>query len=474
LRSRVVGALSAAVVGIGLLTSPSGPASAFTKTSGKIVVYPTNTAATPVQPPVKDYGYDLKQEGKAAALSGAGGNFIFGAPAAGGLGFTTVRIPIAASEAHRQPGISNIDTSRYEPVVNAIKNRIPLGNADLKVYASLVLINAVDGGNSLPSWVKNNGQVVPAQYAQLLFEYLRYMDNQNGIQIDVMGVDNENQLNEIDITPSIYSNIVDSVKSKVNDWNDAHSGDPIQKPSFIAPDNLRPDYQWLDGLTTSGWSNVGIVGTHYYSKDRERDALKAWANRGDARGKPKWQTEFHWNNSPTQDSPNYAPFVAARKGLLAAFDNYDVGVDGFTWWAFNPRCTTGTDDSWCDLDETARLHSRLIESTRNARPLAPADDEDVAATNEGTVVTRAFKRSGDIYLWIVNDTAASYSGKQIAINGFQVPAGYAPAYEQWRRNDPGITYSGVQQGTSNTDTNVAKVNVPANSITLVTLPGAAG
>src|SRR5262249_47274807 len=151
----------------------------------------------------------------------------------------------------------------------------------------------------------------------------------------------------------------------------------MKLPSIIGPETAssKVGAPWLDKLFSNGWGDsIDRAGVHYYSHKRSPTYVEHLAAFASAAGdKPLWDSEFHWNDTEKGD------YFDAKYGLMSAFDHFDVGFDGITWWAFNPG-SLGT--------LTSEMQSALVESTAGARPI-DVDDQDGVVMAAGKLNTRA-------------------------------------------------------------------------------------
>ncbi len=434
--SRILVLLAAAIFG-GLLSS-----AAFGTTRGPILV----TSESPLQK-ITDWGYDIKQRGKAAALDATLAEEVFVED-----GMTVLRIPVLAGESwgqtsgHPRPG--EINEPVYREIVEAV-HRVQAANPDVTVFASIK--NHI---RDFPEWVQYpSGSLKPGEYARLLFDFLSYM-KANHIRISVLGVDNE-RVGQVPITPAKHNKIVTTLAS-------LHAAAEIPEPLFIAPEPYRPgrrSINWLDRLAVRGWgSSVHLAGTHYYShmrKARGSAYVSLLARFRAAAGRmPLWDSEFHWQDVG-------GDYADALFGLMSAFDHFDNGFQGMVWWNYRPES---------DGTAQAELQTALVTSTTNAYPIS-VDDQDGWFLNDTKLSTRAFKQGRDVVLWILNDTRTTFTGKTIRIPGETITPSTAPTFTRWKRL-PGsgalVTESGsVRVGQSD---DVFELELPTKSMTYVRIP----
>ncbi len=160
-----------------------------------------DTAAA--RPIITDFGYDVKQPGKAQSFSAEDAKYIFGTD-----GFTCLRIPIwgdVRRPAHPAPG--KIVARFYEPVLKAMKLARAV-NPDVIFFAS----KRLEGKASWPEWTKDANGIVAEKYISMLTDYLSFMHT-NGFSMALLGIDNEGEYNDGNITPEKHKAIVAGVKS---------------------------------------------------------------------------------------------------------------------------------------------------------------------------------------------------------------------------------------------------------------------
>jgi O-glycosyl hydrolase len=370
-------------------------------TNGRIVVRQFGSPG----PAVGKWGYDLKQDGRSKNLKPALAKEIF---AENRIGMPLVRVAIRAADGHPDRGVEQIARGAYAEDIDAIKTAKEARN-DLEVFASLKLL----GDETFPAWVKDGGQVNANAYAVLLENYLAFMKAE-GITVDWLGVDNERKYNHGGITPAKYNAIVADVTAWCKDRG-------VKVPGFIAPEDYGPveDTGWLNDLwqTPAKYDRVDKIGVHIYSKHRDAayvDAMERLSNI--TRGKRLWDSEFHWNDL---DKDGDVLFDDIKKGMLSAFDHFDLGFQSTTWWAFQPR-SRGTKASF--------VMSELVASTIGAQTL-PTDDGDGKGVAGNKLNTRAFKTGAkEVVVWVANFGGKDRKDQWTAIENQQLASA---SFVQW-------------------------------------------
>jgi O-glycosyl hydrolase len=312
-----------------------------------------------------------------------------------------LRLPIwgdAADPAHPSPGV--VVASYYADSLYAMANA-RAANSNVLFFASKKL----DGQNSFPPWTKNSNGVIAAEYAIMLADYLDFMWT-NGFAIDVLGIDNERQYNEGNITPSVYNDVINALRPMA-----ASRGFPL--PSrFIAPENYSPDTSWLTTLINDGWgTNLDIVGTHYYPDSRPYSQLQQLVALGGNR--PDWHSEVHWDNSIGDVIDN------AEAALAAVFDCTDNKFSAFVWWEYTRSGVQGG------------IEEAFSVSTAQTHPV-PAVSQNGVNRSLGQMIARAFRGPTNLVVWVLNNTTNVYTNCDIYIN--QGAFAGTAAYNQWDVN----------------------------------------
>jgi len=369
-------------------------------------------------------------------LSAAEANEIFDV-----IGMNMLRIPVLAHDAH--PSAGNVTGSQYADIVDAVA-KVKAASPTADVFASLRL----DGKDSFPGWVMSGGGADADKYSVLLEDFLGFMKSK-GVTVDWLGIDNESVFNEGNITPANYDTIASSVRS----WCNGHG---VKVPGFIAGENYSPDLDipWLQDLwgRPAQFGNVDHVGVHVYSKHRDAGYVKSMQSLGNVdHGKGLWDTELHWNDVDGDD----LKFDDIKLGMLTAFDHFDAGFHGISWWAFNPR-SAGT--------KAAYVQSELVQTTAGAG-LLDVDDSDGPALGDGKLNTRAFKNGpNEVTLWVANYDNASYKNEDVGIANHKVSGA---SFLQWGSSGGGA--NGANGNATVTKDGDLKMTFPKNTITRVTI-----
>ena len=291
-----------------------------------------------------------------------------------------VRIPIygdATRPAHPEQG--KIDDSYYSKMIVSVNNaKIARGDNGLTIFASKKL----DGKNSFPDWVKDDEGVIPEKYGQMLVDYILYMKGKD-IIIDVLGIDNETNFNEGNITPQKHMQIVDYLKEQSTKLN-------FKMPLIVGPERYEPmgdaDNCWLKQFIDNGWGDrIDIYGTHYYPEHRYYDKLCYELSLIGER--PFWATEPHWPSETAQpDVLNYA-----ETAICTLWDQTDLGVDGFMWW---------------DYKRSGNLRGCLMRTVSapllGARPIEMTDHDGKDTFKKGRLQTRAFRKGDLLNVFAIN------------------------------------------------------------------------
>lgn len=250
-------------------------------------------------------------------------------------GMNGIRIPIYGNYkdqetkqiilGHAGPG--EIVEADYAKVVSSVK-KVKECNPDLIVFASKKL----NGKASFADWLKDGNVLNSERYAGMIIDFLKYM-KQNGIEVDVLGIDNEYDFNEGNITAAKYIEIVGLLKGKI-------TAEGLKMPRFIGPERYNPQGfksgNWLYNLFEKDHdlSHIDIYGTHYYPRHHYysmNQNLKSEFNAILSKGMEFWATEPHWDNEELAQAD---PLGHARMAICTLWDCTDLGMDAFMWWAY--------------------------------------------------------------------------------------------------------------------------------------------
>ena len=314
---------------------------------------------------INDWGYDIKEGGAAEALTPEYARELFVDDR-----MTCLRIPIYGDEPHpAHPASGKIVESYYAPIISAVGNvRAVLPN--VVIFAS----KKSERRRTFPKWVLHDGAVAPGPYAELLADYLRFMQV-HGITIDVLGIDNEMELNHGKISPQCQEAIMDRLERL------SAQLDFSLPRHFIGPDSYRPRPEWVrEMLQLPGDDRLDMVGTHYYPEHRPMADLERLVSAG--KGRPTWLTELHWPGKMAHGDT----LVEGQRMLATVFDATDAGVSGFVWWGYQRAGLEGA------------IEQAVTRSLVGTSPMAIFADKGT----EGLTV-RAFRSDGGIVLWIIND-----------------------------------------------------------------------
>lgn len=394
--------------------------SADATTGGDAIIAPENQRQI-----ITDWGFDIKEGGKAAALTSSLAQSVFVND-----GMTLLRLPIYGNisvPAHPAPGV--VVGSYYTDVLTAMTNA-RAANPNVLFFAS----KKSDSRNTYPSWVKDSSnKVIPSQYAIMVADFLQFMQT-NGFTIDVLGIENEGYYTEDNMTPQQFSDTITALKGY------ASTNGFVMPARTIWPEEYNPDTNRILTASSLYGANLQIAGTHYYPDARPLSSLQIFVN--NAGGRPIWHSEVHWGTT-------HSDIISqAEQNFATIFDCTDTGVSAFAWWSYT---RTGIQGS---------LEQSIVSSTIGSRPVF-IDDIDGTTNTLGTLITRAFRRGQTIFVWALNNTATTRNGY-----GFKLDSGSIVgdvSYEQWNT-------SGFSTGLASiASTNTFRQTLAANTVTLFTL-----
>jgi hypothetical protein len=388
-------------------------------TGGGAIIYPDTQKQL-----ITDWGYDIKQEGKASGLTPSYAQTLFVTDK-----MTCLRLPILgtdAAPAHPADGV--IVESYYTDTLYAMTNARN-ARPDVVLFASKKL----NGQTSFPAWVKDADGVIPAMYARLLADFLVYMESY-GFVIDILGIDNEKEYNEGNITPQKHQEVIDELRalSLIRGFT---------VPLMIGPDTYGPNASWVTTLISSGWGDrLDMVGTHYYPKWRPLSKLQQLYQA--AAGRPVWHSEVHWESDSTLDV-----IGQGENALATIFDCFDTGLSGMAWWAYTRSGIKGA------------LERNITVSTVGTRPIT-MDDIDGTSATSGTLITRAFRQNNSLIVWALNNTSTAFTNY-----GFTLYTGIISGPVNYTHWNVTTESSGTAAVTS---ANSFTVTLPANTISMIT------
>ena len=363
-------------------------------------------------------------------------------------GMNGVRIPVLGSSdrpTHPSAGVVDDSEGYYAKLVNSINRaKKACGNNEFIIFASKKL----NGKESFPDWVKDSNGVIPEQYAIMLADFISYM-KEKGIIIDVLGIDNEENFNEGNITPKKHIQIIDKLRVLATEKG-------FKMPLIIGPERYQPM-----GDVTNCWMKLflaenrgdclDIYGMHYYPKHREIfDKLEFELSLiGD---RPFWATEPHWDAKEGEsDMLDYA-----ETAICTLWDQTDLGMDGFMWWSYKRAG-----------DLRGNLMRAVSVPIKDARPII-IDDHDGRDTREKyKLQTRAFRKGNIISVYVINmcsqDNIATATVYQDYVFGLKTGMIDGEVeYMQWTDNTP---VEGERGNAQKIDDSNFSLTLPVRSIT---------
>ncbi|MBJ6367015.1 hypothetical protein [Snuella sedimenti] len=314
--------------------------------------------------------YDVKQGNKNLENADEA-NEIFNIDDANGL-----RIPIRGENkipAHPSAGV--VAEDMYDDVLQSIAlAKQARGGKELKIFASKKL----DDQTSFPDWVKDANGIIPKQYAILIADFIEFMKSKE-VTIDYLGIDNEFIYNEGNITPQKYSETIAELRTQAINKGFA-------MPLLVGYEDYGPNKRnWVKTLMDNGWGDtMDIYGTHYYPQWRPK--TKLIADLALIGNRPFWSTEPHWDSKADKND-----FDEAEAGMVAFWEQIDVGMTGFMWWNYS-------------IGNNVR--GKLMRATSapmlGAKPIKITDIDGESIETLGKLQTRAFIESKTITVFAVN------------------------------------------------------------------------
>lgn len=299
--------------------------------------------------------------------------------------------------AHPSEGV--VDEDVYERFITSIKlAKAVRGANDTYVFASKKLERKA----SFPDWVKDDKGIIPEKYAILVADFLEFMESKD-VKIDYLGIDNEFVYNEGNITPQKYAETIAELRRLAVERG-------FEMPILVGYEDFGPNKNnWIKTLIEGGWGNtMEVYGTHYYPQYRPKAKLiKDLDLVGDI---PFWSTEPHWNTKADVND-----FDEAEQGIVALWDQIDVGMTGFMWWDLNYKVN----------NVRKNLIRAISVPLLGARPIHITDIDGEDITELGKLQTRAFKEDKIITIFAVNMNTTFRKDYTFKIEGAEINSGVA-------------------------------------------------
>ncbi len=351
---------------------------------------------------IDGWGFDIKWYAKALDITRRYARTLFVDDR-----MTTLRVAIQGEDnrpAHPEPGM--VIESYYQDTLDAMTHARN-ARADVIFFAGKKL----DGQESFPGWVKDENGIIPDQYAIMLADFLEFMEDK-GFYIDVLGIDNEIEYNEGNITPARHKETIDELEALA-----VQRG--FNVPLLIGPETFGPanGASWLNELFDNNWGDrLDIAGTHYYPRWRPLGSLQDFANA--AGSLPKWHSEVHWTSAENLDV--YTEIARAERCLAAVLDSFDEGFSQMVWWNYQ-------------RDELAgEIRQQMTKSTANSRPIEIVDHQGTEVIYE-TLTTRAFREENRIVVWVINNTPQTHSNYYFTLDSGTLSG--SVDYTQWSESE---------------------------------------
>ena len=421
---------------------------------------------------ITEMGFDIKQPGKADAMTDAIIKRLYTED-----GMTLLRIPYYGQIGSSGPGQFSDNGIQLYAKANRVINMVLKYKSDVKLFASIRMADNInDGGTcTFPDWVLvNNGAtrpatdkkggtyVLPEKYAILIYDYLNYM-NGLGYKIYALGVDNESN-----IPGAVQNQTIVELKKLLT-----RAGLPI--PLIVAPEEDKPTPDVLQAIfdAPDGVGNVDMVASHNYCTMR-RQQFNNYADLGKMatdHGKPFWQSEQHWGET-SQWLPNFSNSLnRADGGLSLLFDFIDNGGSVISWWSYS-NSLIGTNS-----DIKHKIQPLLNKNLLYSYPLTmtPYTQNVVPGTQNGATENhgyekfniRSFRKDNNIIIWLLNNTDVPLPGYCIRIDGETI--GGNVSFVSWGASNNEI--SGTAKKVSDSK---MEIDVAARRIYMITISGVYG
>lgn len=235
--------------------------------------------------------------------------------------------------------------------------------------------------DDFPSWMKENGQLVPARYGRYMAEVLMHFRSE-GIPIAFFGPDNEPFNNEGNLTAARFNRAVAAMRKKCECRLPVMVGNDsiTNRYGFMKPANIRVA-SMHSNVRKFKWQQNHII---QITKDAKRARL------------PLWNTEFHW------DHWSKSFMIRSFNSLPQMLWQACRGVRMVSFWALH-------DATFKNTVMSTWVNSRCRRSYSKMRGVS------VFANDRG-------------YVWVLNPTRNTYRNKRVDHNGFR--------YTRWRDASP--------------------------------------
>ena len=396
------------------------------QTGGDAIIYPNKKVGKQID----HFYYDVKNGG-ATVHNTTKANDLYVSDDMNGI-----RIPIYGNEknpAHPSAGV--VVESEYASIIKSVNFASDArGDKDFYIFASKKL----NGQDSYPDWTHNDNGIIVGEYVKLLTDFILFF-KEKGIEIDYLGAQNEGDYTEAQLSPKEHKDIVDSLRV-------ISEREGFKMPLIVGYEMYGPNkFNWTQNLQNNGWlDRMDVYGTHYYPQYRPLSNLTKELNRiGNI---PFWSTEPHWDSKADVDD-----WDEAEAGICAFWDQIDVGMSGFMWWAYSR--SGGIRGNLMREFSVPLLGATMIDMN---------DIDGRGTATYGKLQTRAFREDSLITVYAVNNNA----GKTYNNYGFQLNEGYISdkvSYKQFTKGSNTATGNGNATRVTNQK---FSLTLPAHSITI--------
>jgi len=295
------------------------------------------------------------------------------------------------------PALGIVDSTYYVKMLKSIRNaKAARGDKPFYIFASKKLT----AKTSFPDWVKDKDGVIPSKYVDLLIDYFKFM-KAKGISIDYLGIDNEINFNEGNITPDKFNEIVILFREKCKENH-------IAIPKIVGPDRYEPMGNkkncWIRQFLGKEYGNqLDIYGTHYYPEHRYKNRLIY--ELGLIGNRPFWATEPHWDRA----SKTGSIFNSAEQAICTLWDQTDLGMSAFMWWG------DGSGKS-----KTQYMRNEVSIPIHGAQPVLMTDYDGISTKTYGNIQSRAFLHNNILEVYFINNSMKQFKEFKIKINSEKI------------------------------------------------------
>ncbi len=331
------------------------------------------------------------------------------------------------------PSAGVIEEAVYERFVSrtlrALKYYETTGKDNFQVFLSLK-----SNKGAIPGWCFKGGKfdkkkLIPENYAQMVFDLIKYLKDKHNITVTVVGLDNESAFAQASKpeTTWMYSETVAALRELI-------SKSKYSAVRFISNEAWAPkpfNGGWYQKLMKEDPNSVDIYGVHYYAgKDHPKHFVNLedeWDASNADKSREYWASEPHWTaDKSAAERYEGDLFKVAEKTLCSIWAQSDLGLDAFCWWSYN-----------VDKSLRSQLMKMISVPLLGSTPIRFYDHDDDGFSKEdekknyddvtrdydmdnNNLKTRAFINGNKVTLFIINTEWWSKRKNSVEYPGYSI------------------------------------------------------